>query len=193
MKQTITIIFFLSTLFLSCNSSSDEQKTKSINDLKLNSYIGDYTVSKDSLISQLPEMKTNKLDCSADVYWKIIKRGKESIPLLIESLTDTTMTNIYDHCKKGNLNVGEVSYFLLEELAEFPAFVVTHIQFDVIDEHGCWNFFDYLFDNKNKPEYQKLVRTFYQTNTFIFEEFKKSELTDCYKKYKILGRYKWKE
>lgn len=200
MKQTITIIFFLSTLFLSCNSSSEERKTtvqngntNSIKDLKLNQYIGNYPVSKDSLISQLPEMKTDTIDCSADVYWRIIKRGKESIPLLIESLTDTTMTNIYDHCKKGNLNVGEISYFALEELAEFPAFVVTHIQFDVVNEHGCWSFFDYLFDNKNKPEFQKMVRTFYQTNTYKFEEFEKSELNDCYKKYKILGKYKWKE
>ena len=51
--------------------------------------------------------------------------------------------------------------------------------------------FVYLFDNKNKLEYQKMVRTFYETNTYKFEEFKKSELTDCYKKYKILGKYKW--
>lgn len=200
MKQTITIIFFLTTLFLSCNSFSEEQKTtvqngneNSIRDLKPNSNIGEYPVSKDSLISQLPEMKTDTLDCSADVYWKIIKRGKESIIPLIESLTDTTMTNIYDHCKKGNLNVGEVSYFALKELAEFPAFVVTHIQFDVLDVNGCWSFFDYLFDNKNKPEYQKMVRIFYQTNTYKFEEFKKSELKECYKNYKILGNYKWKK
>jgi hypothetical protein len=164
-----------------------------LNQLKNNSNIGEYTLTKDSLISQLAEMKTDTLDCSADVYWKIVKKGKKSIPLLIESLTDTTMTNVYDHCKNGKLSVGEVSYFALEELAEFPAFVVTHIQFDVIDEHGCWNFFDYLFDNKNKPEFQKMVRTFYQTNTYKYEEFKKSELTDCYKKYKIFGKYKWKK
>lgn len=47
-------------------------------------------------------MKTDTLDCSADVYWKIIKRGKEYIPLLIEGLTDTTKTNIYNYCKKAN-------------------------------------------------------------------------------------------
>jgi hypothetical protein len=199
MKQAAIYMFFLSTLFLSCHSSTVGQKatvksinTDSLNKFKTNSNRGGYTVSKDSLISQLAEMITDTLDCSADVYWKIVKRGKESVPLLIESLTDTTMTNIYDYCKKGTLNVGEVSYFALEEIAEFPAFVVTHMQFDVITD-GCWSFYDYLYDNKNKPEYQEMVRTFYQTNTYKYEEFKKSELTDCYKKYKISGRYKWKE
>ena len=199
MKQTVINILFLSTLFLSCSSSTVEQKNRvqignadSLNELKTNSNIGEYIVSKDSLISQLAEMKTDTLDCSADVYWKIVKRGKESIPLLIESLTDTTITNIYDHCKKGNLNVGEVSYFALEEIAEFPAFVVTHIQFDVITD-GCWSFYDYLYNNKNKPEYQKLVRIFYQSNIYKYDEFKKTELTDCHKKYGITGKYKWKE
>lgn len=197
MKQTITTLFLLSTLFISCSSSSEQQNitvqngiTKSIKDFIPNSYKGDYPVSRDSLISKLPSMKTDTLDCSADVYWKIIKRGKESIPLLIESLTDTTMTNIYNRCKKGNLNVGEVSYLALEEIADFPAFVVTHIQFDVISD-GCWSFTDYLYDNKNKPEYQKMVRTFYQPNSYVFKKYKKSELTDCYKMYGIEGEYEW--
>lgn len=199
MKLTTKIIFFLSPLLLSCNSSSVEQKhtvhngnLDRINVLKPNSNNGEYTISQDTLISQLSEMKATKLDCSADVYWKIVKRGKESIPVLIESLTDTTMTSIYDNCKKSNLNIGEVSYFALQEIAEFPTFIVTQIQFDVFSG-GCWSFYDYLYDNKNKPKYQKMVQAFYQTNKYRYEEFKKSEQTDCYKKYKIMGKYKLKE
>jgi len=138
-------------------------------------------------------MKTDTLDCSAVAYWKIVKRGRESIPYLIESLTDTTLTNIYNRCKNGKLNVGEVSYFALQEIADFPEFVVTQIQFDFDDQNGCWNFYDYLYDNKNKPMYQKMVRTFYQTNEFVFVESSKSELTACYKKYGIVGKYKWKK
>jgi hypothetical protein len=152
-----------------------------------------YTVSKDSLISQLPSMRTDTLDCSAELYWKIIKRGKASIPLLIESLTDTTMTNIYDRCKNGKLNVGEVSYFALNEISEFPAFVVTHIQFDVLDINGCSSFYDYLFDNSNKPEYKEKVKSFYETQKFLFEKYPKKEMNQCYRKYGISGKYKWKE
>lgn len=80
----------------------------------------------------------------------------------------------------------------MEEIAEFPAFVVTHMQFDFISD-GCWSFYDYLYDNKNKPDYQKEIRAFYQKNTYKYEKFKKSELTKCYKNYGITGKYKWKE
>jgi hypothetical protein len=155
--------------------------------------LADFEKSIDSLISFLPNMKSNSLDCSADIYWRIIRRGKESIPLLIESLNNTTMTHVYHHCKKGKLNVGEVSYFALEELSEFPAFVVTKIQFDVIDEHGCSSFFDYLFDDKNKNEYQKMVRDFYASNKYVYVNFSAEELTECRKKYKIDRKLKWKE
>lgn len=199
MNQTVTSILLSLTLLLSCNSSTEKQKatnfiskSDSLIDLKATPTPGKYTISKDSLISQLAKMTSDTLDCSAEVYWRIIQRGKKSIPLLIESLTDTTMTNIYNHCKKGRLNIGEVSYFALGEIADFPAAAVTHMQFDVFD-NGCWIFYEYFFDNKNKPKYQKLVETFYQTNQYTFEKFNKTELNDCYKKYKITGRYKWRE
>ncbi|MBP6720978.1 MAG: hypothetical protein KA239_01555 [Bacteroidia bacterium] len=138
-------------------------------------------------------MKAENLDCSADIYWRIIQRGQASIPLLIESLTDTTMTPVYDPCKKGNLNVGEIAYFALAELAEFPAYAVTQIQFDVIDKNGCWSFFDFLFENHNKKEYQKKVMEFYASNKFVFHSFDASELNACRKKYHITGKLQWKE
>ena len=79
----------------------------------------------------------------------------------------------------------------MDEIAEFPAFSVTHIQFDVID-NNCWNFYEYLFDNKNKKEFQQNVRSFYLSNTFEYEAYNQSELTECATKYAILGKYKLK-
>ena len=150
---------------------------------------------KDSLIAMLPTMKADTFDCTADIYWKIIQRGKTSIPLLIESLTDTRMTNIYDNCKLGKLNVGEVSYFALQEIAEFPAFLVTNIQFDLV-ANNCWNFYDYFFDNKNKPEYQKMMRDFYdtyKTSKYVFVKYDEKELKKCYKLYRIEGKLRFTE
>lgn len=147
------------------------------------------SVSTDSLVSKLNQMKTDTLDCTADIYWKIIKRGKASIPFLIERLTDSTKTNIYNNCKKDKLTIGEVAYFALEEIAEFPALIVTQIQFDVIS-NGCWNFYDYFFNQKNKIEYQKMVRKFYKENKFIYTKYNDSELNSCQIKYKITGKYK---
>ena len=100
-------------------------------------------------------METDTLDCSAEVYWQIIGKGASYIPKLIESLIDTTPTHIYHGCKEENLNIGEVSYFALEEIGDFPAFMVTQIQFDLMEMHngwGCWNFYEYLFDNRNKKD-----------------------------------------
>jgi len=144
--------------------------------------------SNDSLVSSLPNMQSYQLDCSADVYWRIIKRGKEAIPVLIESLTDTTLTNVYHRCKHGRLNVGEIAYFALEEIAEFPTFIVTHYKFDVYKK-GCWNFYEYLFDNRNKNEYRKMVSDFYDSNKFVYSKFNRNDITDCQRKYEIIGKY----
>ncbi len=193
MKHALTFLIIFFTLLSSCiNNNSDNSNVLSTNITDLKRPTNSAVKQKDSLISMLPTMQSQTFDCSADTYWKIIKRGKASIPHLIESLTDTTMTNIYDDCKPGKLNVGEVSYFALEEIAEFPAFVVTHIQFDLV-VNGCWNFYDYFFDNRNKKEYQKMVRNFYNTNKYEYIKYDKKEIKKCYRIYKIEGKLKWKE
>lgn len=152
------------------------------------------TREKDSLIAALREMKAEKLDCSAEAYWKIIQQGEKVIPLLIECLSDSSPTAVYNACKNGKLTAGEVCYFALEELADFPTTVITQQQFDLV-VNDCWNFYDYLFDGKNKNEYQKKVRNFYYANRtthYKFKIFTLTELTECRRKYKIKGRFVWK-
>ncbi|MEL6562422.1 MAG: hypothetical protein AAFQ94_29905 [Bacteroidota bacterium] len=154
------------------------------------------TTATDSLIAELANMKTDTLDCSADIYWKIVGKGKSYIPKLIKSLTDTTPTNVIHGCKNEKLNIGELSYFALEEIGDFPASVVTQIQFDVASiKNGwsCWNFYDYLFDNRNKKEYQDKVKNFYEKSQFEYVEFPEYSITDCIKQFKIKGRYKWQD
>ena len=63
-----------------------------------------------SMIDSLKYLKSDSLDCSADLYWRIIAKGNDVIPFLIDKLTDTTSTNIKSDCKKIKLNVVEVSY-----------------------------------------------------------------------------------
>lgn len=188
-----TFIFYSAALLLSCENTNLIKATPDVSASIKNEVTKQGQPQTDSLINLLRTMNANSLDCNAVVYWEIIKRGKASIPFLIESLTDTTMTNVYNKCKRGKLNVGEVSYFALEEIAEFPAFTVTHIQFDLIKQDGCWSFYDYLFDNKNKYDYQKMWRNFYNTNKYVYVRFNKRELTTCRKKYNIEGKYKRSE
>lgn len=152
--------------------------------------------TKDSLIAELANMDTDTLDCTADAYWQIVGKGKSYIPKLIEGLTDTTPTNIYHGCKGASLNIGELCYFALEAIGDFPVFAVTKIQFDVIDikdNWHCWSFYEYLFDDQNKKEFQDMMRTFYEKSQFKFEKYPDSVITDCMRNYSINGKYRWKK
>jgi hypothetical protein len=147
------------------------------------------------MVDSLKFIKADTFNCNADIFWRIIAKDKAAIPFLIEKLTDTTPTTVRFHCKKSKLNVGEVAHFALIQIAEFPAFMVTKIQFDVID-NDCWTFYDeYLFINANKPHYQKCVREWYEKEKLNYraKQISKKEQTQCQKKFKIDTFLKWKE
>lgn len=139
-----------------------------------------------SMVDSLQYLKADTLDCKADLYWRIIAKGKMAIPFLIDKLHDTTSTSVAYRCKKTKLNVAEVAYFALREIAFFPAFDITHIQFDVI-KNGCWSFFDYFFNNANKKSYQTLVRQWYDANKTKFkpEKISKEKQTMYQKQFSI--------
>ncbi len=143
MKQHL--IIFSTQLLLLFGCLSQKTENQNINDSEKTieavevEIVHDFPLTKDSLISELANMETDTLDCIADIYWQIIGKGKQYIPNLIESLTDTTPTNIYHGYKNGKLNIGELSYFALEEIGDFPAFVVTQIQFDIIEIKDGWH------------------------------------------------------
>ncbi len=151
------------------------------------------------MVDSLQYLKADTLDCSADLYWRIIAKGDKAIQFLIDKLTDTTVTNVKFHCKKTRLNVGEIAQFALTEIASFPAFLVTKIQFDsiVIDETGkdCWSFYDFLFINTNKPRYEKNLKDWYfkQKTKYKAEKISKRKQTNCQKLYGINQYYRWVE
>jgi hypothetical protein len=173
MKKIIATLCFIHFLTLSFGQNSD---------IKI-------------LVDSLQYLKVDSLDCKATIYWKIVAHGDKAIPFLIGKLNDTTLTSISHKCKVTKLNVGEVAYFALQQIAFFPAFVITHIQFDVIYGNGCWSFFDYFFNNANKKHYQDLVRTWYSDNKTKYKEQKisKKQMTECQKKYHIEKYLMWTE
>lgn len=196
MKNYKILLVALLMLFCSCENYSSLEKNKTVNDKSIEESVANsQNISPKvvSLISQLATMKADTLDCSAEIYWKIIKAGEVSIPFLIESLTDTTMTNIYNKCKQSNLNVGEVSFFALGEIADFPAYLVTNMRFDELYPAGCWSFYDYIFSNGNKKNYQQMVKEFYAKSTYMSKGYDESELSDCHKFYDIKGKLRLKK
>jgi hypothetical protein len=154
---------------------------------------GQNTVIK-SMIDSLQYINANSLDCSADLYWRIISNGENSIPFLIDKLTDTSSTNIISVCKKTKLNVAEVSYEALTEIGEFPMYLMTHIQFDYFENNGCWSFYTYFYNDRNKKEFKNLVSNWYlkEKNKYKSKRISKNKLSECQKKYGITKFYKWK-
>ncbi|MCE3282840.1 MAG: hypothetical protein K0Q66_1577, partial [Chitinophagaceae bacterium] len=130
---------------------------------------------------------------SAYLYLRIIANRYKSSPLLIEKLNDTNSTNIKSPCKTTRLNVAEVSYAALDEISSLPIFLITRIQFDVI-HNECWNFYDYFYNNKNKKEFQRMVRDWYskEKNNYKPKTISKKKQTDCQRKYKITKYWDWK-
>ena len=177
MKKLIVTFTFLQCLTISFGQNTDIKK----------------------MVDSLQYLQVDTLDCDADLYWRIISRGDKAIPILIDKLTDTTQTKIRYHCKKTTLNVGEVAQFALTQIADFPAFLVTKIQFDVIiiDEtgEGCWSFYDFLFINANKLRYQKDVKTWYDEEKLKYkvEKISKDKRTVCQKRYEIDTFFRWTE
>lgn len=170
MKRLIAITFFLHSLTLSFGQNADIK----------------------TMVDSLQYLKADTLDCSADLYWRIIGKGDKAIPYLINKLTDTSSTNIKSPCKKSNLNVGEISYSAMTEIAYFPMYLMTHIQFDVI-HNDCWNFYDYFYKDENKKEFQKMVQDWYlkEKKNYKVKTISKKKLSDCQKKYKITKYYDW--
>ena len=146
------------------------------------------------MVDSLKFIKADTFNCNADLYWRIIAKGKAAIPFLIEKLTDTAPTNIKHHCKKTKLNVGEIAHFALTQVAEFPAFLVTKIQFDVFTDGGCWIFYEYLFNNANKAAYRKSVQEWYDKQKVKYKQkrISKKDLSACQKLFGIDTFYRWK-
>ena|SRR5258705_10929407 len=147
------------------------------------------------MVDSLKYLKHDTLDCKADLYWRIVAQGDKAIPFLIDKLNDTTQTNVSFHCKQSKLSVGELSYFALNQIGDFPAFTITHIQFDEIDNNGCWSFYEYFFNNDNKPSYQRLVREWFNNNgkKFKVQKISKKKQTNCQKQFNIHTHYRWRE
>ncbi len=171
MKKLIAVIYFLHCLALSYGQNANIK----------------------SMADSLQYLKADSLDCSATLYWKIVAQGEKAIPFLIGKLNDTTLTNISHKCKATKLNVGEVAYFALQQIAFFPPFVITHIQFDVAYENGCWSFLNYFFNNANKQHYQYLVGEWYNTNKtkFRVQKISKKKQTTCQKQFHIDTYLMW--
>lgn len=149
-------------------------------------------INLQSLVDSLQYMKSDSLDCSADIYWRTIGQGEKAIPYLIEKLTDTTSTRVKSYCKSTRLNVGDIAWFALNQIGDFPVYVVIRIQFCIVHAGGCWSFYDYLFENANKISIREKVTKWYAINRTRLRTKTISQRNACQLKYNIRKYLRWR-
>jgi hypothetical protein len=140
-------------------------------------------------IDSLQYLKEQPFSCNS-VYWRVVVRGKDAIPFLINKLDDTTLTKISLTCKKTNVKLGDIYYEALTEIFNIPLFYVTQQQFDFIDQYGCrQGVFTYLDNNRQKFKSQILSYYNKYKTELKFIRYSKEYKNDCKKKNKIFGYY----
>jgi hypothetical protein len=151
-----------------------------------------------ALVDSIYLIRSDSIDCSSDIYWRIVAKGEEAIPYLIEKLTDSMLTNVEHPCKLTKLTSGDIAFLALNQIADFPAFVVLKIQFDVFsfNEKGnlCWSLYDFAFSNRGKMRIQESYFDWWKNERSNYKKtlLKSEEFKDCLQKYKIKEYYRWK-
>jgi len=80
------------------------------------------------------------------VYASIAKLDTNAIPTLMNHLSDTTSTVIANTCLGGYFTLGQLAFFLINDIEPIPYFTVTKSQWDVLGECGTlpYGFLNYV-------------------------------------------------
>jgi hypothetical protein len=128
-KQTIIfLVFLLIGLTLASQSSS----TLLFNQLKnIQSVPFWYTplADDDSLWKTYQFNKPLPLKDADSTYADIVKRGKKVIHKLIPYLSDSTLTIVKNKCDTGYITVGQLTYFIINDIEQIPLPLVTGTYF----------------------------------------------------------------
>ena len=94
-------------------------------------------------------------------YVVIVQKGKSILPKLTQYLSDTTLSLIPNQCDSGNFTIGQLAFFLINDIEYMPVRLVTKKQWDgmgnclIILPDG-W--LDYL--RTNGREFEELYRKY---------------------------------
>lgn len=105
----------------------------------------------------IPEMSGDQ------AFWDLNKEKDKILPALIERLSDTTKTQANVPNFGGVYTIGDVCTRAIEELIkDFPT--VDLIEPDVKEHNGYWPYWLFIRDYKNRLEFQRRVKDWYQKN-----------------------------
>ena len=168
MKQLITILTFVCYLTMTTHGQNKTIKLK---------------------IDSLKTLRSDISECNT-IYWRVVALGKEAIPILIENISDTSLTKARLPCKKTNVRAGDICYAALTEIFNIHLFYVTNMQFDVFDEKGCQSgVFEYL--DRERQKFKGQITEYYNKyqNKLKLKKYVDLDKNNCKQKNELAGYY----
>jgi|GEM_PF-1981733 len=164
MKKTI---FTISLCFvISCSAVAQENYKKLADSLRY--------------VTEVPYIE----NCKDPVFWKIVSKGKDIVPHLIDKMTDTRKLekDVYVRFFGGKYTVADIAYVAIQEIiADIPTFELLDVPFH--EECGYCSYWYYVRESKkNRKKFQRAVRNWYEENKdyLIWWESSHSVTGDCF-------------
>ncbi|MCK8482298.1 hypothetical protein [Psychroserpens algicola] len=144
----------------------------------------------DSLLIGIAETENSKEIIKTVQAEKIRAFGENSLIILAEFFTDTTLTKVKSECHNRNLTKGEIAIIMADRIESMPYFTVTRIQ-------NCT--LTFCKNNPNRIEYYFSINNYLNNKVFkeryvewLFSEdrLKSVKGKDRKKRKKILTEWK---
>ncbi|MBI9059457.1 MAG: hypothetical protein JEZ01_16965 [Labilibaculum sp.] len=167
-----------------CKNKSIEQK---INDLQ---FITDMPyICRDTIGGE------NSIGCGDKLFWDIVIEKENAIPLLIESLIDTTKTSAIVPNLPYNYTIADIAYHALQEIIDdIPTFDLLGVEFD---KNGCGycSYWKHLSIYENRKTFKEDVKIWYAINKKNLRWIKSDKVLtgDCSFSHPNGGHYKLKK
>jgi|SRR5690554_5009374 hypothetical protein len=124
-------------------------------------------ISQKNLINNLKEIENLPYlpELSGDsIFWAVVKEGLNIVPLLIEKLDDTTITNAIVPNFGGFYTVADISNEIIATIIKDIPITEFVVKSDSTSG-GYWYYWDYVrADIENRKLYKKKVKNWYQKN-----------------------------
>jgi hypothetical protein len=103
-------------------------------------------------------------NCNDRVLWRIVGRGLDIVPHLIDKMADTRPIDSYVPFFGGKYAVADVAYAAIQEIiGDIPTFELLGVEFSEVC--GYCSYWYYVRESeKNRKKFQRAVREWYKKN-----------------------------
>jgi len=123
-------------------------------------------------------------NCDDPIFWRIVSKGLDIVPHLIDKMTDTKQLDYYVPNFGGKYTVADIAYQALEEIiGDIPTFELLGIEFDKSGCGYCTFWWHVRESKKNRKLFLQAVRKWYNDNkdALVWVESSHTVTGDCFR------------